>query len=326
MKPKRKFKFLRVIRNIILFLGAILLIIVSGNGVMTMYEHKQYPAWGQYVEVKGKKMHVYTKGTKGNTLVMVPGLGTAAPVLDFEPLLSELAKQNKVVVVEPFGYGWSDLTNEKRTVENIVEELRSALQQANIQGPYTLLPHSVSGIYSMYYANKYPDEIQAIAGIDITLPQAVEYFNEAVPQMPTYMSLLAPSGLARLATFIAPSDVLPEAAEGTYSDENIKLTKMITAWKAYNKNVVNETRELGHNINTTKELTFPSNLPVMIFTTETDKVSEDGRSNITFYQEQFKNVHTHQLITLKGHHYLHWTHYKKIAEDVNAFLSASLAR
>ncbi|MGN7764122.1 alpha/beta fold hydrolase [Paenibacillus sp. 22594] len=308
-----------------LFLGAILLIIVSGNGVMTMYEHKQYPAWGQYVEVKGKKMHVYTKGTKGNTIVMLPGLGTAAPVLDFEPLVDELAKQNKVVVVEPFGYGWSDLTDEKRTVDNIVEELRSALQQANIKGPYTLLPHSVSGIYSMYYANKYPDEIQAIAGIDITLPQAVEYFNEPVPELPAYMSLIAPSGLARLASYIVPSYILPIADEGTYSDQNKKLTKMITAWKAYNKNVVNESRELGNNINTTKEMTFPPNLPVMIFTTERDKVDENGRSNITFYEEQLKNVRTHQLITLKGHHYLHWTQYKKIAEDVNAFLSASPA-
>ncbi|SDL30773.1 Pimeloyl-ACP methyl ester carboxylesterase [Paenibacillus jilunlii] len=325
MKTKKKFKWLKIIRNIMLFVVAVLLIVMSGNSVMTMYEHKQYPAWGQYVEVKGKKMHVYTKGTKGRTIVMLPGLGTAAPVLDYEPLLNELAKQNKVVVVEPFGYGWSDLTNEERTVDNIVGELRSALQQADIPGPYTLLSHSASGIYSVYYANKYPDEIEAIAGIDITLPQAVEYFKESVPGIPAYMSLIAPSGAARLVTYINPSDFLPKADEGTYSDENIKLTKMITAWKAYNKDVVKEANEMEHNINATKEMTLPPNLPVIIFTPKIDKVTEDGKSNITFYEEQLKNVRTHQLIVLKGHHYLHWTHYKKIADDVNAFLSASLA-
>lgn len=43
------------------------------------------------------------------------------------------------------------------------------------------MPHSVSGIYSMYYANKYPDEIKEIIGIDCTLPQVVEYFNEPAP-------------------------------------------------------------------------------------------------------------------------------------------------
>lgn len=320
MKAKKKSGLKRVIRNVILVLGAVLFLTVSFNAVMTMYEHKNYPAWGRYVEVKGNKMHVYTKGTEGSTIVMLPGLGTTAPVLDFEPLINELAKQHRVVVVEPFGYGWSDLTGEERTVDNITEELRSALQQAGIPGPYTLMPHSASGIYSMYYANKYPDEVQAIIGIDITLPQAVEYFGEAVPQMPKYMSLIAPGGLARIAAYIVPSDILPVADKGTYSAENLKLTQRITAWKAYNRNVVNEARELEHNIEITKEMVFSSDLPVMIFTTEPDKVTADGKTNITFYEDQLKHVRTHQLIPLKGHHYLHWTHYRKIAEDVNAFL------
>jgi hypothetical protein len=83
---------------------------------------------------------------------------------------------------------------------------------------------------------------------------------------------------------------------------------------------------MERNINATKEMTFPPNLPVIIFAPKIDKVTEDGKSNITFYEEQLKNVSTHQLIVLKGHHYLHWTHYKKIADDVNAFLSASPAR
>ncbi|WP_249901630.1 alpha/beta hydrolase [Paenibacillus sp. PK3_47] len=293
---------------------------------MTMYEHRQYPAWGRYVEVKGKKMHIYTKGTEGNTIVMLPGLGTAAPVLDFEPLADRLAVHNKVVVVEPFGYGWSDLTDEERTVDHIVEELRSALQQADIPGPYTLLPHSASGIYSLYYANKYPDEIQAVIGIDITLPQAVEYFGETVPQMPKYMSWIAPSGAARLAAYIIPSDLLPAADKGTYSDENLKLTKMITAWKAYNKSVVNEAGELRNNIEATKDMAFPSGLPVMIFAAERDKASTDGRTNITFYDEQLQHVQSHQLIPLKGHHYLHWTHFQKMAEDIDAFLQAARAQ
>ncbi|MEK5325979.1 alpha/beta fold hydrolase [Aeribacillus sp. FSL M8-0254] len=68
-------------------------------------------------------MHVYTKGDGENTIVLLSGLGTAAPVLDFEPLVNELAKNHKVVVVESFRYGWSNVTNKERTVENIVEEI-----------------------------------------------------------------------------------------------------------------------------------------------------------------------------------------------------------
>ncbi len=160
---------------------------------MTAVEKKKYPPIGQLVEVDGRDIHVYTKGRGENTIVLLSGLGTTAPALDFEPLVNELSKDNKVVVVEPFGYGWSDITNKKRTVENSVSEIREALQKSDIKGPYILMPHSVSGVYSMYYANKYPDEVKAIIGIDPTLPKALDYFKEEAPNIPSLMSVLAPS-------------------------------------------------------------------------------------------------------------------------------------
>ncbi|MCX2824528.1 hypothetical protein [Bacillus pseudomycoides] len=43
----------------------------------------------------------------------------AAPALDYEPLMNEISKNNRIVVIETFGYGWSDITNKERTVENI---------------------------------------------------------------------------------------------------------------------------------------------------------------------------------------------------------------
>lgn len=155
-------------------------------------------------------MHVYTKGDGENTIVLLSGLGTAAPVLDFEPLVNELAKNHKVVVVESFGYGWSNVTNKERTVENIVEEIRTALK-SNIEGPYILMPHSISGIYSMYYANAYPDEVKAVIGIDFTLPQVLEYFGESAPTMSEYMRYVSPTGIARLALYIIPDDFLPSS-------------------------------------------------------------------------------------------------------------------
>ncbi len=97
---------------------------------MTLNEKNKYSPIGELVEVDGKNMHVYTKGKGENTIVLLSGLGTAAPVLDFEPLINELAKQNNVVSIESFGYGWSDSTNKERTVKNIVEEIRSALKKS----------------------------------------------------------------------------------------------------------------------------------------------------------------------------------------------------
>jgi pimeloyl-ACP methyl ester carboxylesterase len=248
MKTKNKFRLWIVLRKIFLAFAALIVIWVIFSNIMTAYEQKKYSAIGQLVEVEGNNMHVYTKGNGDNTIVLLSGHGTAAPSLDFEPLVNEMAKDNKVVVVESFGYGWSDITNKERTVENIVEEIRFALKRSNIQGPYILMPHSISGIYCMYYANTYPEEVKAIIGIDPTLPKALAYFGETAPAMPEYVSYVAPTGIARLALYLIPDNFLPIAKEGTYSEENLEQTKAISAWKGNNKNVVDEANEIKSTI------------------------------------------------------------------------------
>ncbi|WP_274310211.1 alpha/beta fold hydrolase [Solibacillus daqui] len=322
MKAKRKFRTWIIIRNILLTIVALFLVWIVFHHVLKVYEQTQYPPIGQIVEVDNQNMHVYTKGDGVNTIVLLSGLGTTAPVLDFEPLINEMAKNNKVVVVENFGYGWSDLTTKERTVENIVEEIRIALKKANIDGPYILMPHSVSGIYSLYYANKYPAEIDAVIGIDALFPQAIEYFNEPAPTLPKFLRYVAPTGIARLALYINPEGFLPIADDGTYSEENLKMTKAISAWKGGNKSVVNEANEIKNNIDKTVDMTFPSNMPVLLFATKKDKVTEDGKNNVTFYETQLSNSPSSKIVTLEGHHYLHWTRYKEMSKQVNEFIDS----
>jgi pimeloyl-ACP methyl ester carboxylesterase len=313
---QKKFRIWIVLRNILLGIVAALVLLFIFNNVMTTSEQKKYPAIGQLVEVDGKSMHVYTKGEGDNTIVLLSGLGTAAPALDYQPLIDELAKNNKVAVVESFGYGWSDITDKERTVENVVEETRTALKKLNIKGPYILMPHSISGIYSMYYANKYPEEIKAIIGIDPTLP---EWFGEHNHTMPKYLSYLAPTGIARLVLYLTPESFLPIDDKGTYTEENLRMTKAISAWRGYNKNVVNETSEINNNIDKTIDMTFPSDIPVMIFSTKEEVVNEDGISKINFYKKQIQNIDVNKLVTIEGHHYLHRTHYKEMSEHVDEF-------
>ena len=286
---KKKLRFWPVLRNLLLVAVAILMIWAIFSNIMSLYEQKKYAAIGQLVEVDGNNMHVYTKGDGEHTILLLSGLGTVAPALDFEPLINELAKNHKVVVVEPFGYGWSDLTKKERTVENIVGEMRAALEKLDIEGPYILMPHSISGIYTMYYANTYREEVEAVIGIDPTFPQALEYFGEKAPATPNYFRYAAPTGVVRLVSYLTPENVLPIAEEGTYSEENLKMTKAITAWKGNNRNVVEEANEVSRNIEKTIEMKFPSQMPVLIFTTKEDRVTEDGKNNVTFYETQLTN-------------------------------------
>lgn len=316
-----RFKFGRFMRN--LFLGFILTVImwVAFHHIMIAYEQRKFPAIGELVEVDGKNMHVYVKGTGDNTIVLLGGLGTAAPSLDFEPLTRELSKANKVVVVEGFGYGWSDSTDKERTAANIVEEWRTALKLAGIHGPYVLMPHSLSGIYSLVYADKYPDEVKAVVGIDITLPQALAYFGEEAPSMPSYLQYLAPAGIARLGLAISPDDFLPEAPEGVYSNKTLAAIKSFSARETYNVNIIEEANAINRNAANAEALEFPERMPTLLFMKMDDRVREDGKSTASFYQTQLTAHPASKLVALEGHHYLHWTLFKEISGQVNEFLN-----
>lgn len=109
-------RFCVIIIVIILFWGVV-------NQGINFIEEKNTPHIGTYFNINDKKMNVYSVGNGDNTIVLMSGLGTTSPILYFQPLINELSKNNKVIVAESFGYGWSDLTDKERTVENIIKEL-----------------------------------------------------------------------------------------------------------------------------------------------------------------------------------------------------------
>jgi pimeloyl-ACP methyl ester carboxylesterase len=124
------------------------------------------------VEVNGREMHVFTKGSGENTYIFLSGSGTQYPTTDFEPLWSLLVEDSKIAVVEKAGYGWSDISdNAPRDIDTLLQETREALRQAELPPPYILVPHSFSGIETLYWAQKYPEEVKAICGLDPGVPE-----------------------------------------------------------------------------------------------------------------------------------------------------------
>ncbi len=129
---------------------------------------EQIKPYGQLVDVDDGQMHVYSMGNGEKTIVLLPGMGVALPSAEFSPLMRKLSEKYTVVSVEYFGAGFSSETSKPRTSENYIEEIRTALRQAGFNAPYVLMPHSISTVFSEYYASKYPEEIEAIISLDGT--------------------------------------------------------------------------------------------------------------------------------------------------------------
>lgn len=308
-------------KNLLFWIPVIIFSWFFINYVETNYEKGIYKAPGKMVDVYGNKMHVYSVGKGNSTIVLLPGLGTTAPVVDYTPLTKELSKNNKVVVVEPFGYGYSEKTNRERTVDNIVDEIHMALKEVGVTENIVLMPHSASGIYAMAYANRYSNEVKAFIGIDCTLPRMCEYFNEKAPRIPSIMKYVAPSGLARLAVLLNAKEYLPDDTTHAYTKQEKKLMKAMTAWNGYNKDVVEEMNHLEVNMDNTKDLQFQADLPVLIFYAKDKVESKDHKSTANFYHTYIDSSDRNDLVELDGPHYLHWKYYKEIASTTNDFLN-----
>ena len=112
MKIKKRTP-LRIIGRVLLVLLAILavflIVMTIYNQIMLKKNKELYETpLGQLVEVDGHNMSIYTEGEGDHTLVFLSGWGTPSPILDFKALYSRLSDENKIAVVEKFGYGFSD--------------------------------------------------------------------------------------------------------------------------------------------------------------------------------------------------------------------------
>lgn len=313
-------KVLKVITTLVLLFILLIGVCTVFHQGMLLAERSKLERLGNEVTVNGKKMNVFTAGEGEHTIVLMPGLGTTAPVLDFEPLIEELASAYHVVVVEPFGYGWSDLTSEPRTVENMIEEMRAALMEAGETGPYILMPHSVSGIYATWYANKYPSEIEGIVGIDCSLPKQTAYFGGTNPHVAAIAKLVNPIGLQRILCAVSPTSFISDNQNGIYSEKNLYEQKLLSNQKGYNAAVINETNAIEENIDATIDMDFDRALPLLFFTREVNGTAQEPTKK-DFYESYITNPAIQEVVVLDAGHYMHWTKSQELAQAVMEFVA-----
>ena len=130
---------------------------------------------GQLVEIDGKNMNIYIEGSGEKVLVFMAGANTPAVIYDFKPLYNLLSDEYKVVVIEKFGYGYSDDIDGVRSLSTMLRQDREALKKAGVEAPYILCPHSASGLEAISWAVQYPNEVEAIIGLDMAVPEQFDY-------------------------------------------------------------------------------------------------------------------------------------------------------
>ena len=305
-KNKKKRALIELIITI-----SILLIFVLFHQIMLKVEEPLRAPLGQLVEVDGHKMSVYTEGTGDKTLVFLSGSDTPSPILDFKSLFSLLSDEYRIVVVERFGYGFSDVVDKPRDIDTVLSETRAALAAADIGGPYVLCPHSMSGLEALYWAQQYPEEVEAIVGLDMAVPDAYENFKNNV-FMNAASQFNAKTGIIRLLPLLNELDCVKH---GTLTEEEKKIAHALLYKNFSNKTTINELKYVSENATIVGAGEIPQ-VPMLLFISNDTSTTE-----LTDATQRYANTAENtKVIQLDCPHYVHDYEYNRVSEEIKAFL------
>jgi len=291
----------------------------------TYFENKkeEIEPYGQMVDVYDGQMHVYKVGTGKETIVLLPGMGIGLPSADFGPLMRRLSERYTVVCIEYFGVGFSSQTKRARTSENYVDEIRTALKNAVIEAPYILIPHSISSVYSEYYASKYPDEVQAIISLDGT---STAYIGN---DMPGFVKSLL--GVAKFQQAIGFTSIVAPIATNKDKLLTIGYTKKEISDLIYyagfyiNDNTLDQIACTTNYIKDANKMTYPGNVPYFkIISSQTYKTKN---IQIKITPQEYQKQHLARIgdqakfEILDGTHFIYLKNVDRISEITDKFLS-----
>ena len=281
---------------------------------MGKHTDKQLTHNGCFVEIQGHKIHLYVSGREhSHTLVFMSGSATVAPVYDFKNLYEKLTDRYNVVVIEKFGYGYSDIFEADCDIDTFVSIDRTALEKAQMQKPYILLPHSMSGLEAIRWKQKFPDEIKAIIGIDMATPFAYEKWTEKKIQKTIKMFSL----VKRLRLQHIPH-IYPLSNRSLLPNE-IKQQKLLMKRNAFNICYINEAKTVLQNARTVSSLDYIS-CPMILFSSNGKQIDKYWVEN----QQKFAEIMNAKLICYDCGHYIHYYKSLEMANEIKEFINSKI--
>lgn len=325
-----------------------------------------YDAYSQFLDIEGRRMNVvmygdmeqqgdiivFDKNSPRKTIVFVPALAVPSPEIYFKPLAEALKNDFNILIVEPFGYGQSDderkgptityndrkftfninnifkfnTAKDERTVKNINREFDTVIQTLKIE-KFILAVHSISGVYAMNYTFDYPDKIEQILALDVSVSDAVvmTFLEQEIPWM---LALSEKFNALKKSCSSNENFIkklyedeefsylwLPEVVGYEFSKEDkIKYDSALS--KLFNPVIINEIKKGLENIKTIEGKKFPTSIPVLSFVA----------GNTVEFLAEWETAHAnqldlssdnHKLYLLEGAgHYIWYTHLEEIIEII----------
>ena len=265
---------------------------------------------GELVTINGHKIHIYIQGNKhAPAIVFMSGHCTVAPVYDFKVLYEKLLHDFRVIVIEKYGYGYSDICESPCDIDTLVSIQRQALAIVQETGPYILAPHSMSGLEAIRWKQKFPDEVCAIVGIDMATPLSFSVWSEE--DIKKTVRLMQVLRRLKLASVLASVSTLSLTAD------EIKQHKLLMKRNAFNICCINEAVEVLNNARVVGE-DGDIQCPTLLFSSN----GEDQEKDWILNQQKFAASMGAKLISYDCGHYIHHFKSDEMCKEIIEFINS----
>lgn len=121
--------------------------------------------------------HIVRRGRTAPAVVFESGI--AASSLNWSGVLSQLPEDRLVLAYDRLGFGWSQPAPSPRTLDNLVADLATVLDLADVDEPVILVGHSFAGLIVRRFAQLHPSRVAALLLLD---PLESLEWHPATPQ------------------------------------------------------------------------------------------------------------------------------------------------
>lgn len=265
---------------------------------------------GEFVSVNGHNIHIYRQGDINNPkLVLMAGSATVAPIYDFKVLYEKLLNDFRVIVIEKFGYGYSEIYDSPGDIDSLVSIQKQALDIIGEKSPYILMPHSMSGLEALRWKQMYSDDVSAIIGNDMATPLTYSVWTaEKVAKKVKLMKNTTKYGVSRF---------LCQLNNRSLTKEEIKQHRLLRKRNAFNICYINEANSVMSNVEIVRSNGY-RRCPALLFSSNGYPMSEHW----TKCQKEFAEVLNAKLVSYDCGHYIHHFKSEEMSKEIIDFVNS----
>lgn len=155
---------------------------------------RSLPAPGRLIDIDGVRLHLHCSGQGSPVVILEAGTGPAASMAwtEVQPSVAEFTQ---VCSYDRAGLMWSDRGNAPRDGKQIAADLHALLSAAAVPPPYVLVGHSIGGVYTRVFVDRFPDEVAGLVFVDASHPDQWQRFPPELVQrarVPARARLIGP--------------------------------------------------------------------------------------------------------------------------------------